>query len=598
MADYSEFEDDGGGNYSEFEQEAPEEAAAHRDDFGEGAGRSFIEGAADAIPGTSQVGAAMRSLPAVGDVIDDPLNGKKYVRVVDAYRQAKSKQEARSRKAQDDHPWWYLAGNAPFAAMTAAATAGIGGAARAAAPVGTAAIDAVATSTAQGANTGDTRPGAIAVNSAGGHMLAAGAKTVLAPIRWISDVLQVPQQSAEFLFEKFGATKLAKMIAGKVDTPEGMLLSKRVKDLQNGIKDAGEWQGSTRNTLALEQGPASQRDTERLGVELARAVDRGDATMGPGTSFTATPAAGIENDLQTLNRNSLDRAADDSLGVGAGSHSTPFTKTEHDAAMLTKKSEAPLEYRPLDLSYKPRTKPVADPNLEPSGAEWDTQDWRDGMAGSADKRLGMRDDPHWAQRDNDSGVYAQETERLRSQVADRKELADKAAALRGRIAEGSKMAHANRTESMEKVFSEATKYQQKIQAAKAEQAMVDSGNLMERQRLDGVIKQAQTELDNIQRGRAVFDDITSAGIQVGPVKAKMKSLAPVTGAISLAGAAGQMLDNSKIASIAAKAQEWATRDDNLGRAARWALSADGETALTRMMTLANLPEAQETGIEQ
>ncbi len=578
---------------------APVEAEAKpepRDDFGEGAGLAVIEGAADAIPGTSQVGAALRTLPEVGKFIATP---NKYTGsdILTSYQRHKAEQEARSHRAQTEHPVAYLGGNLPAAVGAGLATGG----ATKLAPMAT----DVALAAAQGANTGDNSPEAIGTNVIGGRVIGGAIGAVMHPVKAIGALLEMPQQALEEAYKRFGGTRLAQLIDDAERTPAGkwagLLLSRRLQSLTKNIDAPGQFVPNEHNFAALENGPLKQ--PAQLSRDLALAAERGDATLGNGSSFTAKPGAGIEDDLYAVQRKSLDHAANSELGHGSAAHAMPFTMAEYKADDLLRRSNAPVAKQPIDVSYKPRTKPVADPDLVPSGEDWDTQEWRDGFAGGTDKRLGMRNDPKWTERAIDTEVYRAQQAKIREQAANKAEYAEKAAALRERIARGSKMASEERTTDIEGVVSEAKKWQQKIQKANAEAATVDAGNIMERERLSSIAEQAQNELNQINTGRRATEKLAGAkaglggGMILGAVG--FKAGLPVGRAADLLGAVGQRMGNADIANVTAMAQQWATRNDALGRAAQWALSGEGDQALVRMYTLANMPEAQaETGIER
>lgn len=134
------------------------------------------------------------------------------------------------------------------------------------------------------------------------------------------------------------------------------------------------------------------------------------------------------------------------------------------------------------------------------------------------------------------------------------------------------------------------------------QAEVDATNRLrqtsdaaEKARFDAEAKKATGQLGDIRTGRAMVD----MGTPFNLAKAVMGAPGKGTGniiqkVIDFGGAQGQ-----RMAQAASRAEQWATRDDNLGRMARWALSGDAETAVVRMAILADMPEAQdETGIEQ
>jgi hypothetical protein len=112
--------------------------------------------------------------------------------------------------------------------------------------------------------------------------------------------------------------------------------------------------------------------------------------------------------------------------------------------------------------------------------------------------------------------------------------------------------------------------------------------------LDAAAGPAREKLGNIKTGRAIMDmgspfNMAQAALGIpgkgtGNIVQKM---------IDFGGAQGQ-----RMAKAATLAEQWSTRDDNLGRLAKWALSGNPETTMARMAILADMPEAQdEVGIE-
>lgn len=132
-----------------------------------------------------------------------------------------------------------------------------------------------------------------------------------------------------------------------------------------------------------------------------------------------------------------------------------------------------------------------------------------------------------------------------------------------------------------------------------EAAVQAANNKGERERVGKLAEKAQRDLSAIATGRSAIENVGGvaaavaggsrgvAGALAGAAAGKPIGKAVLKG-IDLAGAAGQRL--SKVASIA---ERLSTRDDKVGRAAKWALSAEGENAFVRMAALADMPEVRE-----
>lgn len=266
-----------------------------------GMGFAAIEGLADAVPGTSQVGAALRGgLPALGDAIDDPLNGKKWGRIVSEYQRVKGEQEARSRKAQNDAPWAYGLSNVAGAVGTALAGGAAGkmllapaSAAQATqlaipgALVGNEAMNIGArynsgTEQIGGGVGGDQMVGFLASKVI--HGVAGAATRQVIPL-----VLKMPQAMQEKFFYAIGDTRLAKLLADNADTPAGKMLSERVRGLQGKIAAAG----------SVPEVPFTPLDettidaADAVGLKLAKAARAGMAEVGEGVNYSLKPESGL-----------------------------------------------------------------------------------------------------------------------------------------------------------------------------------------------------------------------------------------------------------------------------------------------------------------
>lgn len=299
-----------------------------------GMGFAAIEGLADAVPGTSQVGAALRGgLPALGDAIDDPLNGKKWGRIVSEYQRVKGEQEARSRKAQNDAPWTYGLTNVLGSVGTAVAGSAAGkillapaSAAQATqlaipgALVGNEVMNIGArynsgTEQIGGGVGGDQTVGFLASKVI--HGVAGAATRQVIPL-----VLKMPQAMQEKFFYAIGDTRLAKLLADNADTPAGKMLSERVRGLQGKIAAAG----------GVPEVPFTPLDettidaADAVGLKLAKAARAGTAEVGEGVNYSLKPESGLIDDMAALSKRTTDAAAEKQW-PGQG-RETPFKSRE------------------------------------------------------------------------------------------------------------------------------------------------------------------------------------------------------------------------------------------------------------------------------
>lgn len=139
--------------------------------------------------------------------------------------------------------------------------------------------------------------------------------------------------------------------------------------------------------------------------------------------------------------------------------------------------------------------------------------------------------------------------------------------------------------------SKAQELLDKYRAAKAARTGVESG-----------IAELDPKLAAVKRvaGRGVVEKLAgkalggaSGGLLGGPIGAVggMALGGKTVGGVAL-GAVDALGDaGARLAKTDGLAKIWAMRDDDLGRAARWALSAEGPALLARLATLAKLPEA-------
>ncbi len=590
------------------------------DDFGAGFGSAVIEGAADAIPGTSQLGAALHTGPEVADALDDPLNGKKWGRIVDAYRAAKTQQEGRSRAAQANHPWAYLGGNLPAAVGAGVAT---GGASRIA-PM----MTDVALATGQAANQGDMSPTGIAGNVLGGRAMVGAVKVGANITKHIADALQLPLGAAEELFYRFGGTRLAKFINKGADAPEGNVISQRVQELRDSINAPNEFKGSTRNADALDLGPVTK--DQSLPMKLGEAAERGDATLGEGSNFSATPKAGIEDELYSMERGTIDRAAEKQW-PGGSQLENPFIQKADDAKnlrdtpideMFAGSNEGTVPRKPPSATPDPNYG-VRGPNVKHKGtyrgqeykfpedrAGWENvpHEWKSGpddseaSGGIMDLMMKETESPNTAAgiaalKQNEMGASRARWDigpKEQSAPRNPRDFGAEADALEAQVATGSAEANTDRSQSMTNMVSDARKWQQKIAAAK-EGEIQAAGNRMEQQRLAGKAQKAQQELDQLDTGRGALGKVAGAlsGGSVGYGAGKMSG---VPGAGILTGMAGAAkgyesgVPIAKLAEVAAQLGQMATRDGPVGKAAQWAMSAgDQHAAMTRIAILMKQP---------
>lgn len=311
-----------------------------------GMGFAAIEGLADAVPGTSQVGAALRGgLPALGDAIDDPLNGKKWGRIVSEYQRVKGEQEARSRKAQNDAPWAYGLSNVLGSVGTAVAGGAAGkmllapaSAAQATqlaipgALVGNEAMNIGArynsgTEQIGGGVGGDQMVGFLASKVI--HGVAGAATRQVIPL-----VLKMPQAMQEKFFYAIGDTRLAKLLADNADTPAGKMLSERVRGLQGKIAAAG----------SVPEVPFTPLDettidaADAVGLKMAKAARAGTAEVGDGVNYSLKPESGLIDDMAALSKGTTDAAAEKQWP--GQSRETPFKSREVVAESNLEKARA------------------------------------------------------------------------------------------------------------------------------------------------------------------------------------------------------------------------------------------------------------------
>lgn len=284
-------------------------------------GMAAIESLADAVPGTSQLGAGLSmAKETISDITGSSGHSPGWQRTLNHYQKAKGEQEARSRKAQNDAPWTYLATNVAGSIGTAIA-GGLAGkmlmapaAAGEAAALTPAAQNVVTTMGNEAMNVGaraNSNTEQIGGTMFGDQLVGALASKVIsgtidaASKRVIPMVLKMPQSMQEKFFHAIGDTRLAKMLADNADTPDGRLLSERVRALQAKIAAPGQ----------LPDVPFTPLDettidaADAVGLKLAKAARAGTATVGEGSSYSVTPESGLIDDMVSLGKKTTDDAA-------------------------------------------------------------------------------------------------------------------------------------------------------------------------------------------------------------------------------------------------------------------------------------------------
>jgi hypothetical protein len=617
-----------------------------------------VEGVADAVPGTSQLGAAIGAMPAVGNALDDPLNPKKWQRILSEYQRVKAEQEARSAKAQNDSPWAYglsnLAGSVGSALagglVGKAALAGAGANAAQLAVPG-ALIGNEAMNIAARANTGTEQIG----GGVGGDQLTgllisrvisggAGAARTVAPM-----LMKLPKKAQEKFFEAVGDTRLAKMLAEADATPKDRDMAKLIRGLRQKIAAPGKLQEVA--FAPLDETTVDAADA--VGLKMAKAARAGLADIGEGANYTVKPESGLMDDLAALSRQSTDAAAEKQF-PGSSADESPFISRASDANKDLKRARAAIDSSKTDISAVPI---VGDPNIKHKGAfRGESYKFPQDKAGWENKPAWWKAGPDDSEPGSVMDLFMKETESPQTAAAiealnrgernagrarnstpmDRfaidagktglgsKDLYnpngitnqpqktavsfEEALAAEGvatdtlrRVSEGSAEAMAGKRETTGRVLDSARHWQEKLADAEKRMAAAND-NKFERERLKGIAAEAQRELTRIQRTQAgrsatekVFGGIggTAGLLSHGPVGVPAGYMAGVGAFKAATGAADIAAD------IGAKLDQWATRDDKLGRAAQWALSAQGESQMARIMALVNLPEAQEElGLER
>lgn len=216
------------------------------------------------------------------------------------------------------------------------------------------------------------------------------------------------------------------------------------------------------------------------------------------------------------------------------------------------------------------------------------QTHRDATQEASDKFYG-KDFPQGSE-DNLADVHRNRvlSSKTGEEAADRLETYD---AFRGRTS-------SNMDAELDIKLERARYWRDRLKAAEEAKAQ-SSGNAREQARLNDDAARAKDELRAIGIGRSAIENVgggvsAAAGLAKGDfqgaamaIMGKPAAKAVLRG-VDIGGAAGQRL--AKVASVA---ERLATRDDAVGRAAQWALSAEGNKAMARMAILADMPEVQE-----
>lgn len=562
---------------------------------------AFASGLNTGVPGAAQLGAGMQS--AV-DVV-----GGRRASLLEAYRANRATQEKAKTAAQRDHPAYYMSGNIP-AAMATAIASGAAIPAKMAAAAGPIATDFIATlaPTVAGAySEGRGTPLEISKDMATGAAFGAGVHGALGGARKLAGAaLEAPQKGLDAAADWLGGSHIGRWLG---EGAEDAGTSARVKGLKADV-------GAAESFKPRDPGLAG----DDLSSRLAKAAHEGRATLDDG--FTADPKE-FGDDFAKISRDALDEAVE-RFAHGRSSHRTPITAMEGDAKALrtpkkppsftkemakaeldanpslrdevwwkSKTADVPTQAKPDPVNSDAPGSLLREPGNRGQYGDADKPDWyrafyKKNATGEehGDDLVGLdraRERQGW-DRDSRIGTSREQREPVYND-ARAKELDDAVAAIKPR-------AKQNLTDELKYVVGGA---RSKLDRAKG----IDADNATNAKYLGDKAAKAQDQIERIARGRETITkgatlgaaaaggtkDLLTAGIGLAAGKQIGKS---VLAGIDLAGEAGQ-----RLAKTASLAEQWATRDDGLGRAARWALSAKGDAAIVRLMALAKLPEARD-----
>lgn len=579
----------------EFEDvEPPQEQTSRLD--------AVMSGLNTGVPGAAQLGAGMQS---AADVV-----GGRRASLLEAYRANRAAQDKTKSAAMREHPGYFMAGNIP-AAMATAIASGAAVPARMAAAAGPAATDFLTTlaPTVAGAySEGRGTPMEISKDMATGAVFGAGVQGALRGAgKAAGAVLELPQKGVDAAAEWLGGTRIGKWLG---EGAENAGSSARVKGMRADVKAADSFK-------PRDVGLAG----DDLSTRLARAAHEGRADIDKG--FSVDPKE-FGDDFAKISRDSLDEAVE-RFAHGRSAHQTPVTVLEEEAKRWRTPPKPPEFTKAMakaELDENPAlkdevwwskgggdevpTRAKPDPVSADEPGSLLREQGKRGSHGDADKpewyrsRYKKNADGHelgddmvgvdrarerqgW-DRDSRIGTPREKNiPRYDDERADELDAAVKAIKPR---------AKQNLTDELNFVLGGA---RGKLGKAKE----VDTENATNAKHLADQAAKAQDQITRIARGRETITkgatlgaaaaggtrDLLTAGIGLAAGKQIGKS---VLAGIDLAGEAGQ-----RLAKTASMAEQWATRDDGLGRAARWALSAKGDAVLVRLMALAKLPEARD-----
>lgn len=607
---------------------------------------SAIEGAANGVPLTGYVDAAGRTALDVAGDLPNAMAGAPQIQrwgdIVNRFKAHMAEHKRRSAQANEDHPWVYGLANLGTAIGTGVATGEAVNAAlgsRMAAPVldsvkeGRIFTEALPAAQLQGAraaaqlaggevanqlqDTNTGRESAPFADQGVGALAAAAVKGVLRPVQALGKALQLPQRAQEAFFNLVGDTRLAKWLADGAETPEGKLLSDRVRALRENIASADAWEGEKPPVVET---PDVETELP-LPFRLGRAAAAGEASIDRGNVVVPPEFA---DDLAEITRTTKDAAAEKAW-PGSSAESSPFLARADDAKTMAADASL-LEAKRAQAAARNATIPRADISDADRPAWWDNR-WRQTFEADAptrvrpivdatedaearrleklvDAEMGMDRMRERVDFGFDSRIERLQPEGSYPSDMDPAALRTEAGKLGAEVSQASRAANAGRNEAFADTFAEARMWRDKIAAVDREAAAVDAGNKFERERLAGLADSYRAELARITRGRAAATKaLGAAGAMSGTVEGfkrggllgaglgyEMGQFAGnrLFSAADNAGAVGQ-----RLASGAAVVDRLAARNDALGRAAKWVLSAQGDAFAARLLTLMDTPEYQE-----
>lgn len=559
-------------------ERAPDTTPPERTSFG----GAIDRGGAASVPGVKQVGAAANT--AI-DMLRHP--GGNIADTYDAWMQHKEKLE---NQAQSDRPITSgvssLLLNLGIGALTGPAIAAskpIGALANAMAPTQRAAevtrqgltnLAMGGASSADRGELGEAGEDALIGEAVGGFAGAAGRGVA----KGVGSVLKGVQNKVDDAAIWFGNSKLGKLLASKdAEAPSGVFSSERSKDLVNTVKEADPKFGPEKpppqkpkvravRDPAVEAKALEAEQAARQKASDAEKQWRDDAAARKTREAEETP---LTNDFQP----EVEEVMPDFTPDIPPRESVWTSADESEAFYLgkaAKEGRARIE-GPDDFQVSPK-------DLDASKIHLDALEEASGRFYGKDYPRGDLDniaDAHWERNKVDpsperAATYKAFNKRTQQNMDD--EL-------------GLKLERARFWRDQLKDIDE-----RKIQAAgdKQEAARLEREATKAKAALHA-LGVGRSALENAAGGGAALSGGTSGVIGAGIGAAVGKPVArAIFKGVDIAGAAGQRL--AKVASIA---ERLAARDDSVGRAAKWALSAEGNAAAARMAILADMPEVQE-----